>query len=456
MKINHRFEAYLELFKRYRDVFRYFWSERKNLGGGLFNEQEAEFLPAALAIQERPVSKTARITAAILIGMIATLFLWSVLGKMDIVVNATGKIIPADYTKTIASVEVASVTALHVQEGQFVKAGALLIELNSAATDAEYEKAFGSKIEARLQEERSRTLIEAIDHLSNSKASKKTVSLALPAVNGVTPELMDKAQIQFQAQYLDFKAKLAHLDTQIVRYAQALPLATQKAIDYRILAQEHDVSTHAYLEKEQARIDLAGQLADMKTQRSALIAQAKKEAWDAMTEGRKTAAINHQDAIRAGEHSKQLKLTAPVDGTVQQLTVHTVGGVVPAAQMLMMIVPKANQVEVEAFIENKDIGFVQEGQKAEVKIDAFEYSKYGTVPARVSHVSRDAIQDEKKGLIYSVKVVLERPTMNIDGKKVALSAGMSSNVEIKTGERRIIEYILSPLVQHQHESLNER
>ena len=141
---------------------------------------------------------------------------------------------------------------------------------------------------------------------------------------------------------------------------------------------------------------------------------------------------------------------------MQQLTVHTVGGVVPAAQPLMLIVPKENQVEVEAFLENKDIGFVQEGQVAAVKIDAFDYTRYGTIPARVTHVSRDAIQDEKKGLIYSVKVMLDRPTITVEDKTIPLSAGMSVNVEIKTGDRRIIAYILSPLMQHQREALHER
>ena len=145
-----------------------------------------------------------------------------------------------------------------------------------------------------------------------------------------------------------------------------------------------------------------------------------------------------------------------MDGTVQQLTVHTVSGVVPAAQPLMLIVPRQKQIEVEAFMENKDIGFVKEGQPAAVKIDAFEYTKYGTISGRVTHVSRDAIKDEKKGLIYSVKVVLDKASILVEGHDMPLSAGMSANVEIKTGTRRVIEYVLSPLLQHRRESLNER
>jgi hemolysin D len=210
------------------------------------------------------------------------------------------------------------------------------------------------------------------------------------------------------------------------------------------------------MEKEQARIDLQGQLDDARNQRAALISQTRKEAHDALDEGAKADAASRQDARRAGEHSKLMTLVTPVDGTVQQLTVHTVGAAVPAAQPLMMVVPTETHVEVEAFLENKDVGFVTEGQVAEVKIDAYEYTKYGTIPAHVTHVSRDAIQDDKKGLIYAVKITLERPFLLVEGRMVPVTAGMSSTVEIKTGSRRVIEYVLSPLVQHVHESLHER
>jgi len=187
-----------------------------------------------------------------------------------------------------------------------------------------------------------------------------------------------------------------------------------------------------------------------------LIAETRKEAQDTLNEASRIIADSTQDERRAEAHSELLKLLAPVDGTVQQLTVHTVGGVVPAAQALMQIVPQQSGTEVEAFLENKDVGFVREGQLAQVKIDTFEYTKYGTIPAHITHVSRDAIQDEKKGLIYSVKVALDKTSIQVDGKDTPLSPGMSANVEIKTGTRRIIEYVLSPLIQHGQESLRER
>ncbi|MCL2459089.1 MAG: HlyD family type I secretion periplasmic adaptor subunit [Desulfobulbus sp.] len=447
MSLRHRLSAWGELLKRYATVFRFCWKERHSTPSSLFNEQEAAFLPAALALQERPVSPAARITGRVLMTLVAVVLVWSILGKVDIVVNAAGKIIPSGRTKVVASVDVASVRALHVREGQNVKAGDVLIELDTSVLEADRDKARGDAVVATLLAARSRAMIMAIDTLKPPQLDK---------VEKVPEEQWLAAERHLQEQYRDFRAKLTRLDGEIQRYSQALPLVAKRARDFKELAAQHDVSTHAWLEREQARIDLEGQLAAARNQRAELIAQTRKEAHDALTEGGRVAQGSTQDALRAEAHSRLLKLTAPVDGTVQQLAVHAVGGVVPAAQQIMLIVPKEDKVEVEAFLENKDIGFVALNQRAAVKIDAFEYTKYGTVPGSVSHVSHDAIEDEKKGLIYAVRVLLDQSTLMVDGQEMPLSPGMSVNVEIKTGERRVIEYVLSPVLRHQRESLNER
>jgi hemolysin D len=447
MSLRHRIEAYGELLQRYKATFAHYWQNRDQLTGKALAAHEAEFLPAALSLQAKPVSPVARLVAKVLMALVVVLVGWSILGKIDIIVNATGKIIPSGYTKTIASVDVASVRALYVDEGQQVKAGDALLDLDTSAFDAERDKAAGDRTMALLVAARAKALIAAIDSGRPPQ---------LPPVNGVSSDQWAAAKLHLDGQYRDYAAKLQRIDGDIKRYGEALPLATQRAQDYKALLDEHDVSQHAWLEKEQARVDLAGQLADARNQRNALIAETRRTAFDQLTEGSKAAASAEQDALRSGAHSRLLKLTAPVDGTVQQLDVHTVGGVVSAAKPLMQIVPKESRVEVEAFIENKDVGFVQEGQKAAVKIDAFEYTKYGTVPGVITHVSRDAIADEKKGLIYSIKIAMERSAIKVEGEDMPLSAGMSVAVEIKTGDRRIIEYVLSPLMQHKQESLNER
>lgn len=447
MSLKFRVQAYTELFHRYKTIFAHHWQHRHQLSGKLLAEHEAEFLPAALSLQAKPVSPAIRLLAKTLMALVAVLIAWSILGKIDIVVNAAGKVIPNGYTKTIASVDVASVRALYVEEGKQVKAGDILIELDSSASDAERDKATGDHAMAFLQAARAKALIEAIDGERPPH---------FPPIDHVPADKWQAEQLHLEGQYRDYVAKLKRIEGDIAHYREALPLATQRAADYKALLSDHDVSYHAWLEKEQGRVDLASQLSDAKNQRNALIAETRRIAYDQLTEGNKAAAAFQQDALRSDAHSKLLKLTAPVDGTVQQLDVHTVGGVVSAAKPLMQIVPIETRVEVEAFLENKDVGFVQEGHAAEVKIDAFEYTKYGTVTGKVTHVSRDAIADEKKGLIYSTKITLDKSTIAVEGKEMPLSAGMSVNVEIKTGERRIIEYVLSPLMQHKRESLNER
>lgn len=447
MSLRHRTQAWGGLLRRYGSAFAYFWRLRHGMRSNFFNQQEAEFLPAGLSLQEAPDSATLKWTARLLMALVAFALLWAVFGRVDIVVNANGKIIPSARTKTIGSVDVASVRALHVAEGQEVHAGDLLVELDSSSSDAEHDKAAEALVQARLQVARSQAMLDALDRPHAPK---------LGTVAGVSREQLQLAQLHLDGQYQDFQARLSRIDGDIASYGAALPLATRRALDYKALSGDHTVSEHAWLEKEQARVDLEGKWLDATNQRAALIAQTRKEAHDALTEGQKIVAASTQDLRRAGEHSKLLKLTAPVDGTVQQLTLHTVGGVVPAAQPLMQIVPRENVVEVEAYLHNKDVGFVQAGQEAAVKIEAFDYTKYGTVEARVKHVSQDAITDEKQGLVYAVKIALEKNTIFVDGKHLPLSAGMSVDVEIKTGTRRVIEYVLSPLMQHQREALHER
>jgi hemolysin D len=339
------------------------------------------------------------------------------------------------------------VRALYVEEGQQVKSGDVLIDLDSSASDADRDKATGERMMALLQVARAKALIDAIDRGQTPQ---------FPVMASVPQDKWRTEQLHLEGQYRDYLAKLQRTEGDIARYGEALPLATQRAVDYKALLLDHDVSNHAWLEKEQARIDLAGQLTEARNQRSALIAETRRVAYDQLSEGSKTAAASQEDVLRLDAHSKLLKLTAPVNGTVQQLEVHTVGGVVSAAKPLMQIVPMATRVEVEAFLENKDVGFVHQGQGVEVKIDAFEYTKYGTVAGKVTHVSNDAIADEKKGLIYSTKIALDKSTIAVEGKDMPVSAGMSVNVEIKTGDRRIVEYVLSPLMRHQRESLIER
>jgi membrane fusion protein, hemolysin D len=447
MSITLRALALYDVAVRYANTFAYHWRNRHSGHRKSYTADEADFLPASLALIEKPVSPTARITGLSLVLLTASVVVWALIAHVDIIVTASGKVIPSGRTKTIASVDVASVRAIHVVEGQRVRAGDLLIELDARMFEADERKAQAEVDAARLEVARSEALIEALD---------KDRPPTLKPVSGTSFEDYEQAVYHVRGQYLDYKAKLAELEGEIHRYGLALPLAQERADGYGELVKTHDVSANAWSEKRQAVIDLDGQLIQAQNSRTSLIAQTRRQALDSLTDAETTASRALQDVARARSQVRLLTLRAPVDGSVQQLTVHTVGGVVAAAQPLMLIVPRDDTIEVEGFIENKDIGYVREGQSAAVKIDAFDYTKYGMVHGRVVLVSKDAVDDEKRGPVYKTHVRLDSPSLLVDGHPVLLSPGMTVHAEIRTGTRRVIEYVLSPLLRHRHESLNER
>lgn len=216
MSIKLRVEAFTELLNRYKTIFAYHWQHRQQLSGKVLAAHEAEFLPAALSLQEKPVSPVARLLAAVLTILVAVLIAWSILGKIDIVVNASGKVIPGGYTKTIACVDVASVRALYVEEGQYVKAGDVLIELDTSSSDAERDKATGDHTMAILQVASAKALIAAID------------SGRPPQFSQIATASAGKCEAERQhldAQYRDYLAKLKRIDGDIERYNEALQLS---------------------------------------------------------------------------------------------------------------------------------------------------------------------------------------------------------------------------------------
>jgi len=193
-----------------------------------------------------------------------------------------------------------------------------------------------------------------------------------------------------------------------------------------------------------------------------------------LVDAERKAATLRQDLRRAEERSRRRILASPIDGVVQQLAIHTIGGVVTPAQEIMVVVPRDSVLQIEASVQNADIGFVREGQEAEIKVETFPFTKYGLVEGAVTQISRDAVASPPKqpasqnqqqavpdplppqGSVYSARVRMDRDAMMIDGRKVMLTPGMAVTVEVKTGSRRVIEYLLAPLLRYKQESLRER
>ncbi len=201
---------------------------------------------------------------------------------------------------------------------------------------------------------------------------------------------------------------------------------------------------------------LGANLADAQFRVENLKAETKTRIITEVLEQERRIEVLQKELVKAVEINQRQILYAPVDGKVQELAISTVGGVVTEAQQLMLVVPKEEQLELEVLLENKDIGFVEEGMQAEVKIHTFPFTKYGIVDAVVTNISDDAVIDEKRGLLFKMQLRMLRDWIDIDGKRVSLKPGMSVTVEMQTGERRVIEFFLAPLLRYQQESIRER
>ncbi len=475
MNMTMTFAAWGDLCKRYGAAFGHAWRLRRQMEPAPRLPHEAQFLPAALSLQETPVPAAPRVAMWMLIAFVALALAWACFGHIDLVATAQGKVVPNNRTKTIQPFETATVKAIHVSDGQTVKAGDVLIELDATSAHADQDRVASDLAVARLQVARGEALLAALDGGGQARLKRP---------DGVDEARFVEAQRLLASQLAEAAARQARIDAEVAKreaelrstqelvrkVQQTLPIAQQRAQDYKRLVEQNFASKHGYLDREQARIELEGDLANLhgrlqeigaalreaRGQRAELVAETRRLSLDSITDGQQKVAALAQDLVKASTRGQLMRLTSPVDGTVQQLAVHTVGGVVTPAQLLMVVVPRDDALEVEAFLENKDIGFVRTGQDAEVKFETFQYTKYGTVRARVTSVSHDAINDEKRGLIYSARVRMDKASIDVDGMPVSLSPGMAVTVEVKTGKRRVIDYFLSPLRVHASESLRER
>jgi hemolysin D len=429
-----------------------------------------EFLPAVLEIQQVPPSPIGRALLWTILAAFTAAGLWATLGWVDIVATAQGKIIPSGYSKIIQPYEAAVIASIQVQDGQAVKQGDVLIELDSTLNRADYDRAFNEYRATKVDAARLRALIKGRTTFE-PPAGADGIYLALQQ------QLLRDQLAEYQAkiagaQHLvdQRQAALEQTKENILRLEATVPMEIERAEAYKKLLEHEAVTKMDFLQAEGQRIDktqeLAGQKKKLEQDRASL-AEAEKHYRAMASEFQQTkqaelsaletkAASLAQEVTKAGQKAGLQRLTSPIDGVVQQLAVHTVGGVVTPAQQLLIVVPQDHPVEVEAQVENKDVGFVREGQPVEVKVETFQFTLYGTIPGHVLTVSDDAAPLEKIGLVYPTRVSMDRSTIRVDGKEVNLSPGMAVTVEIKTGQRRIIEYLLSPLLKSMKESLRER
>ena len=464
--VGHHIKAFIEV-----------WRQREKLDPVLGRARsETEFLPAALEIQQTPPAPAGRAILWMVVLFFLVALVWAWFGRVDIIAVAHGKIIPGERVKVIQPLEIGTIRAIHVAEGQTVKAGETLIELDPTDSEADRKRLEAELAAALLEAARLRALIEGVDG-DTTPTIFAVEGVEDAAALAVQNELLRRRLEEFRAQVGALRserdkgeAEIAALAASITRIEETLPLISKRAAALKALFDKQMAAEHQYLELEEARIDRRQELAVLRHRlREARAANAESdhrlEAYRAEFRGgllaqradaeRRVAGLREETA-KARQRAGRQRLTAPVAGEVQQLAVHTVGGVVTPAQELMRIVPRDAALEVEAWVENKDIGFVREGQRAEVKVDAFPFTKYGLIDAELVKLSDDAVADEQRGLVYSARVLLAETVMEVEAKRVHLSPGMTVTVEVKTGKRRLMEFFLAPLLRYRQESIRER
>jgi len=473
--MTHTLAALKEFGARYSQAFTAAWSVRDALDPPTRSADELAFLPAHLELIETPVSSSLRWTMRSIIGLFCVALLWSIFGKLDIVAVAPGRTVVSSRTKILQPMETAVVRRILVRDGQTVKAGDLLIELDATSAAAEFEQANETLLSARLAEARFAALEAA---LRTGVLAPIEVTDAIPTHRlEATQQLASSEFNEYQARQQSLQATIAvrraeanTAESQIGPLQESVRIARERTANLASLLENKFISRHDYLSREQERVDmerlLTAQQARLQETRSAiaaatdelrvLTAETRQRALDGLRQAREQIAQFTAEVSKSQQRSQLMQLRAPVDGTVQQLAIHTIGGVVTPAQELLAVVPSTEALEVEATVLNKDIGFVRTGQRATVKVESFPYTRYGYLEGVVESVSHDAAQDENLGLVFPARVRLSQASLLIDGVTVALTPGMALSVEIKTGTRRVIDYVLSPLRQHQTESMRER
>jgi hemolysin D len=462
---------------------------------------DREFLAPALEILETPASPVRVAFIWIICALVATSLIWAYFGRIDIIAAAQGKFQPTGRVKVIEPLETGKVAAVYVSNDSAVQAGDKLVELDRSQAEAEARAATAEDASARA---------EALRRKAALTAAQAGAPFAAPAVawpQEMAPELGRREEKVLAADLGQLAAETASFGAQ-----RDQKMAERDKLSATILTQEKLIATL------QERVDMREQLVESKAgTKSALI-----DATETLQYQQTQLAIQEQqlaslsaglevfgreaektrqtflsenaqklsDAERRAEEARQrvakseaavdhLTLRAPIAGRVQSSVIANVGQVVTAGQEIMRVVPTDSKVEIEAYVQNRDIGFVSVGQEAVVKIDAFPFTRYGPIKARVTRIAKDAIPapdatanegdpahpssstefaggQRMQNLVFAISLEPETSTILVDGVGQPLSSGMAVTVELKTGARRVLEYLFSPLFEVASSSMRER
>jgi hemolysin D len=454
-------------------VVRHALDEEKRHATGLVRTSETAFLPAALEIVERPVSPTARATTWVLLALLVLTALWLTFGKVDVVASAQGKLIPADNVKLVQPAEAGIVRAIYVRDGTKVRRGQPLIALDPTVSGAEAEQAKQALEAAELDAARARAVLSALD----GQGLRFVAPPGTPADVAQTQAQLARAELAgIEASTLGGNADTrvasaarAEAQVQAAKLTETLPLLDEQIAANEALLAKGYVSKLRVIEMRRQRLSAArdrdmaletirkasAQMASAGSGASQTRAEARARILTNLAKAESEATVRREELVKSAQRSTLQQLLSPVDGSVAQLAVHTIGGVVEPAKPVMIIVPQGSNLVVEARLLNRDVGFVRVGQSVAVKLEAFPFTRHGTIEGRIESIGSDAVNDEKLGPVFPVRI---RLLCGNAGKALCsqITPGMAATADVRTGRRSILSYLMSPIDEARLEAGRER
>ena len=460
---------------RHARVFTEAWvSETKRRKNTKNLPDHTDFLPAALEVIETPPSPIGRIIIWLIILAAITALLWASIAKVDEVAVAEGRLVPSGRLRSVEASEQGVIRAINVREGQHVNAGDVLIELDPTEASADAQSAAIDLSTAALTRARDNALLSYGEGKGSTFAPPKGASAsAIAAEKALVSARIEEYQAKVQS--IDERRRgaddaVASTQAEIDKLQQTLPLLKEQYESEKELSNEGYGARQKLLQTQQAYIsaqqDFNGQkahLQEAKAQADSLRsdeAQTKEAflgtAAQERAEAEGSVAERSQALTKADDKKAHMRLVAPVSGTIQEVTVTTIGQTPEVGKPLVTMVADGEELVAEGLLLNRDAGFVHEGENVTIKLDAYPFTRYGILQGVVEHVSPDATVDEHRGLVFPIRVKLAGRFLRVDGRPAALSAGMSTTLEVVTGKRRVIGYFWSPLVKGFREAARER
>ena len=425
-----------------------------------------EFKPVLSEIEDSPVSPLGRCTFWVIVAIMIVTVLWLTLGKVDIVVSARGLVIPDGEAKIIQPLDTGVISKILVKEGDFVKEGQALMEIDPATTEPELESVQKNLEDTLLEIKRLNATTDGIEFDTTNETSE-TALIQQNLYNASMSALKNKVEVkkidlsktedELNATRAELSAKKQILGAKIDQEQRMKNVIDVIAYDdYQNILNEIK-TLNAEVTKLNYQIkELNSQKVQILKEIDAIEDEFKATNLEKLADKTKAANELKSNADQIIFRNTKQTITSPCDGYVDKLFIHTNGGVVTPAQQLFAITPINTPLMIKATVLNQDIGFVKEGMNVSVKIDTFNFQKYGMIEGEVKTVSKNSIEDEKLGPVYEVYITPLTHTLKVEGKDEPIRTGMSLSAEINVGKRRIIEFFIYPLIKYLDEGMSVR